>query len=157
MIDLAKWCQDNNLFLNIIKTDYRRSTEEENVAPNVVTEDLTWSDNTTQLVKKSHQHLHFLRRLRKFGMLSRVLGCFYRCGIESVLTSSITVWFGNCTVQDHKALQQVFKPSLELPYQHWKVFARLESSGEPEISSRTIIVPTQPFHTPTIRQTLQEC
>lgn len=52
--DLAKWCQDNNLFLNIIKTDYHRSTEEEEAALNVVTEDLTWPYNTTQLVKKSH-------------------------------------------------------------------------------------------------------
>lgn len=149
--DLAKWCQDNNLFLSIIKTDYCRSTEEEEAALNIVTEDLTWSHNTTQLVKKSNQRLLLEKEI------CRVLRCFSRCGIESVLTSSITVWFGNCTVQDHKALQQMFKPSLELSYQHWKVFARLESSGKPEISSRTIFVPTQPFHTPTIRQTLQEC
>lgn len=37
--------------------------------------------------------------------LCRILSSFYRCTIESILSSSITVWFGSCTSQDCKTLQ----------------------------------------------------
>ncbi|KAK0139599.1 hypothetical protein N1851_023509 [Merluccius polli] len=42
-------------------------------------------------------------------MSSKILSNFYRCTVESILTSSITVWYGNCTAQDRKALQRVVK------------------------------------------------
>ncbi|KAI4888599.1 hypothetical protein NFI96_004398 [Prochilodus magdalenae] len=74
-----------------------------------ISEDLTWSHNTHYIVRKSQQRLYFLRRLRKFGMSAQILSNFYRSTIESVLTSSITVWYGNCTAQDRKALQRVSK------------------------------------------------
>ncbi|XP_054629453.1 stromal cell-derived factor 2-like protein 1 isoform X1 [Dunckerocampus dactyliophorus] len=76
-----------------------------------ISEDLTWSHNTQQIMKKSQRRLYFLRRLRKFGMSTTSLSCFYRCTIESVLTASITVWYGNCTTRDRKALQRVIKTS----------------------------------------------
>ncbi|XP_054650702.1 uncharacterized protein LOC129191401 [Dunckerocampus dactyliophorus] len=76
-----------------------------------ISEDLTWSHNTQQILKKSQRRLYFLRRLRKFGMSTTILSCFYRCTIESVLTASITVWYGNCTTRDRKALQRVIKTS----------------------------------------------
>ncbi|KAI4903672.1 hypothetical protein NFI96_008970 [Prochilodus magdalenae] len=74
-----------------------------------ISEDLTWSLNTHYIVRKSQQRLYFLRRLRKFGMSAQILSNFYRSTIESVLTSSVTVWYGNCTAQDRKALQRVIK------------------------------------------------
>ncbi|XP_054631651.1 E3 ubiquitin-protein ligase znrf1 isoform X2 [Dunckerocampus dactyliophorus] len=76
-----------------------------------ISEDLTWSHNTQQMMKKSQRRLYFLRRLRKFGMSTTILSCFYRCTMESVLTASITVWYGNCTTRDRKALQRVIKTS----------------------------------------------
>ncbi|XP_054630180.1 transmembrane protein 17A isoform X2 [Dunckerocampus dactyliophorus] len=76
-----------------------------------ISEDLTWSHNTQQIMKKSQRRLYFLRRLRKFGMSTTILSCFYRCTMESVLTASITVWYGNCTTRDRKALQRVIKTS----------------------------------------------
>ncbi|KAK0143548.1 hypothetical protein N1851_018288 [Merluccius polli] len=42
-------------------------------------------------------------------MSSKILSNFYRCTVESILTSSIRVWYGNCTAQDRKALQRVVK------------------------------------------------
>lgn len=65
----------------------------------------TWSHNTTHLVKESWQRLYFLRRLRKFSMLSKILSNYYSCTSKSILTNSITVCIGSCTVQDHKPLQ----------------------------------------------------
>ncbi|KAK3563650.1 hypothetical protein QTP86_032832 [Hemibagrus guttatus] len=34
---------------------------------------------------------------------------FYRGTIESVLSSCITAWFGNCTVSDRKTLQRIVR------------------------------------------------
>ncbi|KAI4881086.1 hypothetical protein NFI96_012676, partial [Prochilodus magdalenae] len=70
---------------------------------------LTWSNNPSSLVRKAHQRLFFLRRLRRAGLGSSVLTSFYRCVVESVLCSSINVWHGSCSAADRKALQRVVK------------------------------------------------
>ena len=74
-----------------------------------ITEDLSWTTNTSSLVKKAHQRLFFLRTLKKNQLSSAIVVNFYRCAIESILTSCITVWYGNCSVADRKALQRVVK------------------------------------------------
>jgi hypothetical protein len=56
-----------------------------------VTEDLTWTNNTT-LGKKAQQRIYFIRHQRKFGMSPPVLVKYYRCTIESVLTGCIMFW-----------------------------------------------------------------
>ncbi len=98
---LTKWCQENHLLLNIDKTkelvvDYRRQSREH--TPITIdktpvervssfkflgvhtTEDLTWSAHTYAVLKKAHQHLFFLRRLRKFGTSPRILLLHLHCG-----------------------------------------------------------------------------
>ncbi len=60
-----------------------------------ITEDLTWSAHTDAVLKKAHQRLFFLRRLRKFVMSPSILRSFYSCTVESILTGCITTWFGN--------------------------------------------------------------
>ncbi len=106
---LTKWCQENHLSLNIDKTkvvDYRRQSREhtpitidKTPVEQVnsfkflgvhVTEDLTWSAHTDAVLKKAHQRLFFLRRLRKFGTSPRILRSFYTCTVESILTGCIT-------------------------------------------------------------------
>ncbi|KAI4884029.1 hypothetical protein NFI96_019554 [Prochilodus magdalenae] len=125
--ELVDWCDYNNLSLNTDKTkemivDPRRrrrelhtplfigGTEVERVKTFKflgvhISEDLTWSHNTHYIVRKSQQRLYFLRRLRKFGMSAQILSNFYRSTIESVLTSSITVWYdrGPCLALCTKA------------------------------------------------------
>ncbi|KAI5090308.1 gastrula zinc finger protein XlCGF28.1-like [Silurus meridionalis] len=63
-----------------------------------ITQDLSWSCHINTLVKKARQRLYHLRRLT----LSLNT-------IESVLTGSITSWFGNSTMQDRRALQRVVR------------------------------------------------
>ncbi len=113
---LTKWCQENHLSFNIDKTkelvvDFRRQSREhtpitidKTPVERVnsfkflgvhITEDLTWSAHTDAVLKKSHQRLFFLRRLRKFGMSPSILRSFYTCTVESILTGCITAWFGN--------------------------------------------------------------
>ncbi len=127
---LTKWCQENHLSLNIDKTkelvvDFRRQSREhtpitidKTPVERVnsfkflgvhITEDLTWSAHTDAVLKKSHQRLFFLRRLRKFGMSPSILRSFYTCTVESILTGCITAWFGNSTAGNRKALQRVVR------------------------------------------------
>ncbi|KAI4880489.1 hypothetical protein NFI96_007356, partial [Prochilodus magdalenae] len=54
-----------------------------------LTDDLTWSLHT-KVVRSAHQHLFFLRRLRKFGLPPDILTNFYICTIESILIATST-------------------------------------------------------------------
>ncbi|KAK3525899.1 hypothetical protein QTP70_010953 [Hemibagrus guttatus] len=74
-----------------------------------ITRDLSWSSHVNTLVKKARQRLYHLRRLKDFNLPSKVLKTFYTCSIESILTGSITAWFGNSTKQDRQALQRVVR------------------------------------------------
>ncbi len=58
-------------------------------------------------VKKARQRLYHLRQLRKFRVSPAILKTFYSGAIESVLTQCISVWYGNSSNQDCKALQRV--------------------------------------------------
>ncbi len=49
-------------------------------------------------------HLYHLRQLRKFRVSLGILKNFYSGAIESVLTQCISVWYGNSSNQDGKAL-----------------------------------------------------
>ncbi|KAK3508028.1 hypothetical protein QTP70_010635 [Hemibagrus guttatus] len=96
---LTAWCKANNLSLNVEKM-------KEMVVEH---RDFTWSLNTSSITKKAQQHLYFLRRLRKAHLPPLILTTFYRGTIESVLSSCITAWFGNCTVSDSKTLQWIVR------------------------------------------------
>ena len=128
---LTAWCANNNLALNTKKTkelivDFRKSrggthtpiringTEVERVTSYRflgvhISEDLSWTLNTSKLIKKAHQRLFFLRKLKKAHLSPQILVNFYRSIIESILTNCVTVWYGNCSVSDRKALQRVVK------------------------------------------------
>ena len=74
-----------------------------------ISSSLTWEENTTAIVKKAHQRIYFLRRLRKFGVSQEILVSFYRALIESILTFSITVWYGGLSQEDKNRLDRVVK------------------------------------------------
>ncbi|KAK3551839.1 hypothetical protein QTP70_029407, partial [Hemibagrus guttatus] len=125
---LTAWCKDNNLSLNVEKTkemvvDFRRAQSDHSPlnidGSNMkivkstkflgvhLAEDLTWSLSTSSITKKAQQRLYFLRRLRKAHLSPPILTTFYRGTIESILSSCITAWFGNCTASDRKTLQRI--------------------------------------------------
>ncbi|KAM3850606.1 solute carrier family 4 member 11 [Diretmus argenteus] len=58
-----------------------------------ISEDLAWTPNTSALVKKAHKRIFFLRKLAKLRLSTQVLMNFYRCTIESILTTCISVWY----------------------------------------------------------------
>lgn len=68
--------------------------------------DLTWTTSCSKLVKKAHQHLFFLRTLRKNRLSSDILVNFYHCTIENILTNRIPVYYWSCSASDRKVLQR---------------------------------------------------
>ncbi len=113
-----------------------------------ISEDLTWTTHIQTQVKKARQRLYHLRQLRKFRVSPAILKTFYSGAIESVLTQCISVWYGNATNQDCKALQRVVRlaerisgsalPSLQVIY-----LKRCKSRDVK--SSRTRITPVTIF------------
>ena len=74
-----------------------------------VANNLSWSLLTSSLVKKAHQSLHFLWRLRRAHLNPSILTTFYRGPIENVLTSSTSLWYENSNTSDRKALRRVVR------------------------------------------------
>ncbi len=125
---LTSWCQDNCLSLNVSKTkelivDFRKrpytplmisGTPVERVSSFKylsvnISEDLTWTTHIQTQVKKARQRQYHLRQLKKFRVSPAILKTFYSGAIESVLTQCISVWYGNSSNQDCKALQRVMR------------------------------------------------
>ncbi len=124
---LAVCCSLNNLELNTLKTvemtmDFRRnphalspltiidssvaSVETFKFLGSIISQDLKWDTHIDSIVKKAQQRLYFLHQLRKFNLLQELLKQFYSAIIESVLWTSITVWFGSATKSDIRRLQR---------------------------------------------------
>ena len=103
--DLAVWCQDNNLPLNMIKikemiVDYRKKrtmhapilidgaaveqVESFKFLGVHITNKRIWSKHTKTVVKRGRQNLFPFRRLKTFGMGPQILKMFYSCTIESI-------------------------------------------------------------------------
>ena len=59
--------------------------------------------------ERARPHFFPLRRLKIFGMGPQILKKFSNCTIESILTSCITVWYGNYSASNCKALQWVVR------------------------------------------------
>ena len=100
---LIKWCNDNNLMLNVNKTkemviDFRLNktaiqpiTINGNVVEivtsfrflgTVICNNLSWNDQCIEILKKARQRLYFLRTLRSFNVNSEILLNFYNAIIE---------------------------------------------------------------------------
>ncbi len=128
---LTTWCQDNCLSLNVSKTkelivDFRKRQQQPYTPLMIsgtpvervssfkylgvnISEDLTWTTHIQTQVKKARQRLYHLRQLRKFRVSPAILKTFYSGAIDSVLTQCISVWYGNSSNQDCKALQRVVR------------------------------------------------
>ncbi|XP_051580992.1 uncharacterized protein LOC127456506 isoform X1 [Myxocyprinus asiaticus] len=118
---LAVWCSQNNLELITLKTvemivDFKRNTptmtpltilnstvaavESFRFLGTTISQDLKWETHIDSTAKKAQQRLYFLRQLRKFNLPQALLIQFYSAVIESVLCTSITVWFGSAMTKD---------------------------------------------------------
>ncbi len=85
-----------------------------------------WSG--TIIVKKAQQRLYFLRQLRKFNLPQELLKKFYSAIIESILCTSITVWFSSATKSDQKTTEV----SLDCWANHCTTLPTLQNCTHPE-------------------------
>lgn len=69
-----------------------------------ISEDLSWTINTTAIFKKTQQRRYFLHTLRKVNLSHRHPYSFYRCSIESIPS-----WYGSSSAADRKTLQRAIK------------------------------------------------
>ena len=127
---LALWCSRYNLELNSLKTvemivDFRRSppslppltilnstvsaVESFRFLGSTISQNLKWEPNINTVLKKAQQRMYFLRQLRKYNLPQELLIQFYTAVIESVLCTSITVWFGSATKLDRNRLQRTVR------------------------------------------------
>ncbi|KAK3549407.1 hypothetical protein QTP86_001409 [Hemibagrus guttatus] len=74
-----------------------------------ISHDLKWDTHIDSTIKKAQQRLYFLRQLRKFILPQELLTQLYSAVIESVLCTSITVWFGSATKSDIRRLQRMVR------------------------------------------------
>ncbi len=122
--ELSVWCSLNNLELNTLKTvemivDFRRNTpalpsltimnstvtevDSDSWAPQFLR---IWSGTirlSSWFKKKAQQRLYFL-----FPAEQTIILCHH---IESILCTSITVWFSSATKSDLRRLQRVVRPA----------------------------------------------
>ncbi|KAK1783958.1 hypothetical protein P4O66_004640, partial [Electrophorus voltai] len=123
--ELVSWCKVNNLYLNVDKTkemidDFRRARQDHSplaingssmeIIKNIKFLGVHIAENLTcSITKRAQQRFYFLRKLRKAHLPSPILTTFYRGTVESILSSCIISWFGNCTAFDCKTLQRIVR------------------------------------------------
>ncbi len=131
--ELAVWYSLTNLELNMLKTvemtvDFKRTppppplpsppltmnstvtaVESFRFLCTTISQDLKWDNNIESIVKKAQQRLYFLHPLRKFNLPQDLLKQFYSAIIESVLCTSITVWFSSATKSDLRRPRKVVR------------------------------------------------
>ena len=135
-IDLfAQWCEYNHLELNVTKTkqmivDFRRSPSIDNtlyinntVVENVsvykylgtlIDHNFTFAENVDNVYKKINQRVYFVRQLHRLNIDTKIMELFYNAIIQSVISFSITCWYGNCTQDSKHKIMKVINTSRKL-------------------------------------------
>ena len=132
---MVDWCGKNNLVLNVSKTremtiDFRKhknpmcqllidntvvkQVESFKFLGSTISSDLSWGNNTASMVKRGQQRMYFLRQLKKFGISPIILKRIYHAIIESVLTFSITVWFGRASYEEKAQLETLVRSASKI-------------------------------------------
>ncbi|KAF7640908.1 hypothetical protein LDENG_00006300 [Lucifuga dentata] len=110
---LVTWCRHKNLELNALKTVKNpapptpitlcdapvNTVEHFCFLGTIITRDLKWELTISSLTKKAQQRMYFLQQLKKFKLPTAMMVVFYTSIIESILTSSISVWYRCCRHQ----------------------------------------------------------
>jgi len=68
---------------------------------------LTFDTNTKVIQGKCQSRIYFLQKLRSLGVSQLVLGNFYRCFIQSVLTFGFLNWFGGLSLKNRNRLIRI--------------------------------------------------
>ncbi len=111
-----------------------------------ISQDLKWDNHIDSIAKKAQQRLYFLRQLRKFNLPQELLIQFYSAIIESVLCSSITVWFGSATKTDITRLQRTVRTAERIIGAPLPSLQELYTSRVRKRAKKVTLVPSHPAH-----------
>ncbi len=100
--------QHHHLLLTINSSEVERVQSTKYLGIHL-TDKLTNRDNTSAVIKKAQQRLHFLRRLKKVELPIPAMTLFYRGTVESLLTYCISSWFGSCTAEERPNLSRIVR------------------------------------------------
>ena len=107
---------------------------------------LKWKTNTDHITKKAHQRLFFLRQLKKFKVKQSLLLQFYTAIIESILTSSVTVWYSSLDSQSRKQLQRIVKKASKIIGKPLLSVESLYIKHTIKTANKIISAPSHPAH-----------
>lgn len=128
--DFVRWCELNNLQLNVTKTrelvvDLKRTkspvtpvsiqgacvdtVEEYKYLGVHIDNKLDWARNTDALFKKGQSRLYFLRRLRSFNICRTMLRMFYESVVSSAILFALVCWGSRLKVADSNRLNKVIR------------------------------------------------
>ncbi len=97
-------------------------------------------------MKKAQQRLYFLRQLRKFNLPHELLIQFYSAIIESVLCTSITVWFSSAAKSDLRRLRRVVRTAERIIGKTLPTLQELYSSRVSEKAGKITLHPSHLAH-----------
>ncbi len=170
VMELAVWCS-LNLELNTLKTveiivDFRRNppalppltimnstvtaVESFRFMGTTISQDLKWDNHIESIVKKAQQRLYFLCQLRKFNLPQELLKQFYSSIIESVLCTTITVWFSSATKSDLRRLRRIVRTAERIIGTTLPTLQELYSSRVSKGAGKITLDPSHPAHSPSL-------
>ncbi len=111
-----------------------------------ISQDLKWDIHIDSIVKKAQQRLYYLRQLRKFNLPQDLLKQFYSAITESILCTSLTVWFSSSTKSDLKRLQRVVRTAERIIDTTLPTLQELYSSRVSKRDGKITLDPSHPAH-----------
>ena len=80
----------------------------------IITDDLKWSKNTKEIVRKSYQRMQILNNAAKFTANIHELKNIYLTYIRSILEQSAVVWHSSLTLKNRRDLERVQKSAVRV-------------------------------------------
>ena len=133
--NIEKWTADKKMKLNQNKTKYMifnftnnyqfatrlhmnetllECVNEVKLLGVIITSDLSWSTNTSFLVKKAYARMQILRKLYSFNVSLKDLILIYVIFIRCYLEQSCVVWSSSINQEDSRSIERVQKVALRI-------------------------------------------
>ena len=80
----------------------------------VLSDDLKWDINTSQIVRKANARMELLRKVASFGTPTEDLKTVYILFVRSILEQSATVWHSSLTEENVNDLERVQKSAIKI-------------------------------------------
>ena len=83
----------------------------------IISDDMSWQANTSNLVQKAYKRMTILRKLNQFKVSIEDMLKIYVLYIRSIIEQSSVVWSSSLTQQEENSLERVQKIALRIVYQ----------------------------------------